>query len=257
MQVGNTMQLVNRSISPLVTRKRKADVAVADSNFLSAVGDTQKTAAISLPTNTERPSQEENHPIECYQTMMGRAILNGTFFTPGSKSLWADEELVSMLSKGETIDTTKTVNWASLGEKKLTEEQITYLKKKYDVTNLSSQEYYDLLSELTHMDVLSAEDCIGANIVYTNEKPPAFRFIPYPYNQRSLHSKELYQTSGNLSESLSVALDILRERLELINSDQYMKVNMITEDDRKLDRAAMEKNIHTREILLNLMNQLR
>lgn len=257
MQVGNTTQLVNRSISRLATRKREGDFAAADGNFLSAVGDAQNSTAVSLLAKTERPPQRENHPMELYQAMTGRGVLDGAFFKPGSKSLWTDEGLAAVLSKGETIDTTKTISWTSQGEKNLTEEQISSLKKKYDVTNLSSQDYYDLLSELTHMDVLSAEDCIGANMVYTNEKPPAFRFIPYPYNQRSLHSKELYQTSGDLTQALSAALDILRERLELINSDQYMKVNMITEEDQKLDRAAVEKNIHTREILLNLMKQLR
>ena len=51
------------------------------------------------------------------------------------------------------------------------------------------------------------------------------------HNKRSIHSKEVYQTSGDVTKSLATALDILRERLELINSEDYMKTNMITEED--------------------------
>lgn len=112
------------------------------------------------------------------------------------------------------------------------------------------------MSELTNMDVLSAEDCVGVNTLYLNEEPPAVRFIPYPHKPLSFYAKDLCPTSGNLIKSLSSALEILKEQLELIDSDEYMEANNITEETRARDRAAMEKNIHTRQTMLNILTQL-
>lgn len=77
---------------------------------------------------------------------------------------WNDEILASWLShfgEADAIDTSNKINWESTGDQALTDEQIAELKSKYDVTNLSPQSYYDLMSELTSMNVLSAGDISG------------------------------------------------------------------------------------------------
>lgn len=40
----------------------------------------------------------------------------------------------------------------------LTDEQIGYLKENYDIKNMSKQDYYNLMADVTQMNVLSAED---------------------------------------------------------------------------------------------------
>lgn len=39
----------------------------------------------------------------------------------------------------------------------LTDEQIGYLKENYDIKNMSKQDYYNLMADVTQMNVLSAE----------------------------------------------------------------------------------------------------
>lgn len=69
------------------------------------------------------------------------------------------------------IDTTRKPNEESTGDKTLTDEQIASLREKYDVENLSPQERYDLMCDLTDMGVLSMRDilsgCIGTSPMST------------------------------------------------------------------------------------------
>lgn len=249
MQVTNT----TAATATLPLNAAASRAALPGQDFLAALKAAEAAELTVAPAVGEETAAAGNEtaPIALYQSAGGRIVEQ----SQSRLKYWDDEYFARVVSDGTEIDTSNTINWEATGEKKLTQEQIAQLKKKYDVTNLSSQDYYDLMSELTHMDVLSAEDCIGVNTLYFGEEPPAFRLIPYPY--KHLHARELCQTSGNLTKALSVALELLRERLELIDSDEYMRVNNITEEARALDRAAMEKNIQSRQAVLNLLNQLR
>lgn len=237
----------------LAANVKNASPAI-DTGFLAAINAAEITDAPVAAVNAEnKAAVNETTPVEIYQAATGRTVEQSL----PSWKYWDDESLAQALGHGAQIDTSKGINWEATGEKKLTEEQINSLKKKYDVTNLSSQEYYDLMSELTNMDVLSAEDCVGVNTLYINMEVPALRLIPYPHKPLSFYAKDLCPTSGNLIKSLSSALDILKEQLELIDSDEYMEANNhITEETRARDRAVMEKNIHTRQTMLNILSQL-
>lgn len=50
------------------------------------------------------------------------------------------------------------VNWEADGTSQLTEEQIEYLKGKYDIENMTKEEYYNLMTELTQMNAISGKD---------------------------------------------------------------------------------------------------
>lgn len=54
----------------------------------------------------------------------------------------------------------KSINWDADGSAKLTKEQVKDLKSRYDITDISKQDYYNLLAELTDMNVISAKDVI-------------------------------------------------------------------------------------------------
>lgn len=60
-----------------------------------------------------------------------------------------------------SIDTSKKINWSAKGEHLLTEEEIDYLKDQYDITNLTPQEFYDLMSDLTNLDAISADEAVS------------------------------------------------------------------------------------------------
>lgn len=50
------------------------------------------------------------------------------------------------------------INWSADGTSELTESQIKYLQEKYDIENLSKSDFYNLLAELSGMNVISQED---------------------------------------------------------------------------------------------------
>lgn len=56
------------------------------------------------------------------------------------------------------IDLDGEINWDADGTSELTEDQISYLKEKYDVENLSQSDFYHLLMELSNMNVISKDD---------------------------------------------------------------------------------------------------
>lgn len=53
----------------------------------------------------------------------------------------------------------KTINWHATGTDVLTKAQEAELRERYDVQNLSEQDFYDLIADLTNLNVVSAEDC--------------------------------------------------------------------------------------------------
>lgn len=50
------------------------------------------------------------------------------------------------------------INWESDGSDKLTDEQVRDLSGRYDVEDLSREEYYSLLTELVNLNVISGDD---------------------------------------------------------------------------------------------------
>ncbi|MFT4105269.1 MAG: hypothetical protein QM657_05850 [Lacrimispora sp.] len=73
-----------------------------------------------------------------------------------------DEQLASYFEDytGEKISTEKHINWNSQGLGKLTSQQQAYLKSAYDVENMDGQSFYNLLSDLSNMGVLSGYDIV-------------------------------------------------------------------------------------------------
>nr|WP_304960738.1 hypothetical protein [uncultured Schaedlerella sp.] len=57
---------------------------------------------------------------------------------------------------GVKLDT--KINWNADGTSELTEDQIQYLQEKYDVENMSKSEFYNLMAELSGMNVISHKD---------------------------------------------------------------------------------------------------
>ena len=54
---------------------------------------------------------------------------------------------------GVKLDT--KINWNADGTSELTEDQIQYLQEKYDVENMSKSEFYNLMAELSGMNVIT------------------------------------------------------------------------------------------------------
>lgn len=55
----------------------------------------------------------------------------------------------------------RLINWDADGSAELTQEQIEDLKNRYDITNISRQDYYNLMADLTDWNVISAKDVLA------------------------------------------------------------------------------------------------
>ena len=66
--------------------------------------------------------------------------------------------------ENEGVDISKAINWNADGSHKLTNDELAYLSKKYNVSNLSPQEQYDLFQELNAMNAISGDDLSAARV---------------------------------------------------------------------------------------------
>lgn len=221
--------------------------SIADASFLDAVRAVENADTPAARAENEAAGNE-TMPLELYQIATGRRIDKGK---PSQKH-WTDEMLAYVVGNGAEIDTANKINWESNGEKQLTEDQIAQLKKKYNVKELSPQDYYDFMSDLTRLNVLSGEDCKGAHLTHTGISGQGFRFRPA--GVPSLVGR--FQT-GDMTKIFETALENLLKNLAWMESDEYLKANGITEEERAADLEAVKKDIHSRQVMLDLINQLR
>lgn len=76
---------------------------------------------------------------------------------------WDDKTFADMIMKFKkvTIRTDKPINWGTTGEHQLTADEIDTLKNRYDVANLSEQDFYDLMADLSNLNAIKPEDIIS------------------------------------------------------------------------------------------------
>lgn len=230
--------------------------SVPNQDFFSAIVAAYDSAiSPDVSRKEDQPSTEEIAPLERYQTITGRDV---TEKDPSVtvKSWWCDKTLANFIAEDFTgnwaypIDTTKTINWESKGDHKLTADEIAQLKDKYDVTNLSPQEYYDLMSDLTHMEVLSGNDVMGVHVKQFGSDINLTAKGLLPQGMPAVRQ-------GNIINYLAVALSHLLEYWDWINSDEYKLTNShLSAEKQELCRAATQKDIQVRQNMLNVLNQL-
>lgn len=245
MQIEANLQVRSAPLPPVTVLGNTAgrDFLAA----LEAAGGVDTTAP-EIPAASPIP---ETDPVELYQSITGRTIAE----EPEKSAWWTDKTLADIIGGGRTnINTTKTINWSSQGDRKLTAEQITDLKGKYNVSNLSSQEYYDLLSDLTHLGALSGEDCIGAHL-NTFQGP---QVVFTPHDEKILIRRLRPFQTGDMLSIFSCDLDILMNHLAWSGTEQCRQMNSsATPEEWAQYRAGIQKDIQCRQKVLDLLNQLR
>lgn len=110
------------------------------------------------------------------------------------------------------------IDWESDGTGSLTEKQIQYLKGKYDVEALPEADYYELLAELTEMNVLSGED---VERQFVRRMPPCTAMITparplSAYGDRNLDGDESF--GGNYLERLKNEFDKTEVLLSMLKA---------------------------------------
>lgn len=236
MQVTSAANAVNKA-SGLNGAESAARAPGQD--FLSALNTAFDAAASpEIPKAEANVSAGELTPLEQYEKLTGRTVAEQEPLAADPKQ-WSDETFAwftAGLLTGNNdypIDTTKTINWASSGEHKLTAEEIAQLKEKYDVTNLSAQEYYDLMSDLTHMNALSADEVKSP---YIRHGGTGFRMVP----EGRLTRKMPTLRQGNIIRFLSDWLARLLEEWNWMQSDDFKETNahLVAEGNDSWSEAA-------------------
>lgn len=262
MQVTSTTTAVKGTL-PLNAAASCATVPGRD--FLSAIN-----AAYSLMDSPDIPilkeeqlAAEEIAPVERYQAITGRNVAESDSDLD-IPHYWNDETLSHFIAGQFTgdwdypMDTSKTINWQSRGDHELTAEEIAQLKEKYDVNHLSAQEYYDLMSDLTYMEVLSGGDVMGVHLAYAGGDG---QMILGGMRETGIFSggratvQGTYQ--GNAVNYFAAMLSRVLESWGWIDSDEYKLANShLSAEKQELIRSATLQNIQPRQKMLNVLTRL-
>lgn len=137
---------------------------------------------------------------------------------------WTDEKLALLagVGSGVTVDTTKTINWQSTGDHVLTREEIAKLKNKYNVQKLDPQSYYDLISDLSHLNVVSAKDIASMHLRKANLGPNNFLMT---FNASGGAFSYLPFSSGNILETLRDELENLAIQKSWSMTSEFLETN--------------------------------
>lgn len=212
--------------------------------FPDAIRAAEEAAPVLPDTAPQRPtgpSAGEASPARLYQTAIGRAVAEAPAELPPYCS---DQTLASCLGGG--IDTARAINWQSKGEKELTAEQIAALKEKYDVNDLTRQEYYDLMADLTGMEVLSGIDC--AKVHLATAPPPGRYFCPAGSTPFGIRRSQTFR-GGSLVDYCSDAVEELMDYLS-----ELRRLNPHLPED---SFEWLEQDIAPRQRMAELLEQLR
>lgn len=235
--------------------------AVPGQDFLSAINAAYRSMTSPVVSiREESPAVEEIDPLERYQAITGRNIAaSEPVPVVQVQDRWRDESLAHFtvgLFTGDwdyPIDTTKTINWQSRGDHILTAEEIAQLKERYDVTNLSAQGYYDLMSELTQLEVLSGNDVMGVHLATAGSELGVSATGLFPGVAETIQG--IYQ--GNVVNYFTVALNRLLESWKWINSNKYKAANShLSPEKQKLIRSATLKDLQPRQKMLDVLTLL-
>lgn len=111
-------------------------------------------------------------------------------------------------------------NWDSTGEHKLTSEQIQELKDKYDVNNLSDEDYYNLLADLTQMNAVSKGDLENINLDTFSGN-----LMIVAYGENAPFGNYSYDNSDSMVERLMQSYMRSSDTSDFMLSDDFWKYN--------------------------------
>lgn len=138
---------------------------------------------------------------------------------------WNDKQLAYCIDVWGNISTEKTINWNATGTDVLTQAQIKDLQERYDIENMSKQDFYDLLSDLTNLNAVSAQDCVHLFWVHSPEMN-----IPVDlcdnYNQQHLELNFVTRENSNLFRLMQLKLEHSLEMFNWVSSRSFDERNL-------------------------------
>lgn len=140
------------------------------------------------------------------------------------------------------------IDWESDGTGALTENQIEDLKGKYNVEDLTETDYYNLLAELTEMNVLSGED---VKKQFVRQMPPCMAMVT-PAREIKPDMDGIF--SGNYLERLKKELEETEFILSMLKAG---KCSVSPENSLGAVRAFYEKELEYKKKMAEVFEQLK
>lgn len=163
--------------------------------------------------------------------------------------------------EGVEVSGEKNINWNATGARQLTRDEIAMLKKTYDVTDLSSQDYYDLICDLTQLNAISAKEAIFKYYGKSETPFTGWNTCVSMYGDFVVHSGYRHQPNANLIETL------LNGREYLSGAMSYVKTSAFYYDNQMLFSGrpdlfpkfseSFQESYDANERLLSVFSQLK
>lgn len=229
--MGVTKMIVqsNEAISHSVLRvkiDRKMDYGVPTSfaDSLARHADMNKLSDIE-----KKAVSREVDPVKVYEEMTMREVDSVQKSSKKIGSMEWDDDSLALFIGGlnNNIDISRAVNWNSTGDATLTSDQIIDLRGKYNYNNLSSQDYYDLMVDLTNMNAISAEDI---HSMFISKMPPQGSYV----TETDFYGSVPFG-HGNIFDSICSELDALGGLKNFMLSDEFWKMNPNASKDEHSD----------------------
>ncbi|GFI07614.1 hypothetical protein IMSAGC007_00056 [Lachnospiraceae bacterium] len=131
--------------------------------------DKQDLAGEEAESTVQAEVEEAKKLLKNYQTVLVKEILYGTSnaqyqeekkrnkkyqLFKSDNGVFGDKTLEEMVNPTDNPKAT----WNSAQSKKLTKDQLRYLKENYNITDISNEDFCGILMELVDMQVLSREE---------------------------------------------------------------------------------------------------
>lgn len=200
------------------------------------------------------------NPIELYQNVKDSLnAQNIKSATVVKGYLWDDQILADWIGMGNddvSIDTSNPINWAATGKETLTNEQIAHIKNKYNVSNLNPQDFYDLMSDLTNWDVISAEDV--TNMFLTEAPPISDSGILMRVDNAPAQNTKSY-AFGNILEKLTQDIDYFQWVYSYSKTNEFKELNsdFFQAGMSKPYQDYLQRQIEYHHHMLSIFNQLK
>lgn len=183
-------------------------------------GNVDMVTGQELYINYDESSSEEDPVILAEGSELERYLF---FQTAGKRQTVTEKEHVlfekeepktgifsnKTLAEAAGFKLDSEIDWESEGTGTLTEEQIQYLKGKYNVEDMSQEDYYRLLTELSKMNVLSGDEVKSQ---FLRQAPPCTSMITPVFESRF----DRQSLAGNYLRKLQDETDYTEFILEMI-----------------------------------------
>ena len=191
-------------------------------DFLSAVRQQILQAPLNHNDSSAKSDIQEIPPITNSVQVPTIPKISQSVIIDGEE--WNDQQLAYCIDVKANLSLEKTINWNATGTDVLTQAQMEDLQERYDIENMSKQDFYNLLSDLTHLNVVSAQDCVHLFWEHSPEMNVPIELYEN-YTQKHLEVNFFTRKNSNLLQFMQLEYEHSLEMFNWINSRSFDERN--------------------------------